>query len=169
MSEMNLQLGVQFQLLKTKLVAVYEKDNTVSSFLLVPTNPDEVGSATLGEMIEDLTEAFGNEVDTDDIKKNLQALNSGKKPNTAFDVEKLIFSLKTAYIYVKGDVKEYAFAIEVDCGNAIPDLGFVKIEKLAFKIWNTKRNKILQQLNLDTIENLVEKLDASEKKLTEAV
>ncbi|SDH59077.1 hypothetical protein SAMN05421827_13031 [Pedobacter terrae] len=169
---MSLQLGVQFQLLKTKLVAIYEKAGEKagdkSSFLLAPTNPDEVGSATLGEMVKDLTEAFGSEVNTDDIKNNLKSLNSGEKPNAKFDVEKLIFSLKTAYIYVKGDVKEYAFAIEVDCGGAVPDLGFIKIEKLAFKIWNTKRNKILQQLNLDTIDNLVEKLNAPEKKLTEA-
>jgi hypothetical protein len=169
MSDMSLQLGVQFQLLKTKLVAIYEKAGEKSSFLLAPTNPDEVGSATLGEMVKDLTEAFGSEVNTDDIKKNLKALNSGEKPNAKFDVEKLKFSLKTAYIYVKGDVKEYAFAIEVDCGDAVPDLGFVKIEKLAFKIWNTERNKILQQLNLDTIDNLVKKLDAPEKKIAEAV
>ncbi|WP_431294323.1 hypothetical protein [Pedobacter sp. P26] len=76
--------------------------------------------------------------------------------------------MKTAYIYKKGAEKEYAFAIEVDLGGAIPDLGFVKVEKLAFKIWNTKRNQILQQLNLDTIENLVKKLDAPEKQLAQA-
>ncbi|NTE18891.1 hypothetical protein G6M26_10205 [Agrobacterium tumefaciens] len=168
MSAMSLQLGVQFQLLKTNLVAVYEKNGAESSFLLTPTNPDEVGRATLGEMVKDLSEAFGSEVNATKIKKDLEELNSGEKANAKFDVEKLIFSLKTAYIYVKGNVKEYAFAIEVDCGDAIPDLGFVKIEKLAFKIWNTEKNVILKQLNLDTIENLVTKLDAPEKKIGEA-
>ncbi len=165
---MNLQLGVQFQLLKTKLVAVYEKAGNDSSFLLIPTNLEEVGSATLEEMIQDLTAAFGSEVNTDKIKSDLNGLNSGERANANFDLNKLKFSLKTAYIYVKGSVKEYAFAIEVDCEGAVPDLGFVTIEKLAFKIWNTKRNVVLKQLNLDTIENLVKKLDAPEKKVTEA-
>jgi hypothetical protein len=168
MSDMSLQLGVQFQLLKTKLVAVYEKKGSESSFLLMPTNLEEVGSATLGEMIQDLTDAFKDSVDTEKIKNDLQALSSESKPKAKFNVDSFKFSLKTAYIYVKGDIKEYAFAIEVDLGAAIPDLGFVKIEKLAFKIWNTGRNKILQQLNLDTIENLVKKLDAPEKKIAEA-
>lgn len=165
---MNLQLGVQFELLKTKLVAVYEKAGQESSFLLVPTNPDAVGSATLKDMLSDLTAAFDSSVDTTKIENGLQSLNSGSKPNEKFKLDELKFSLKTAYIYVKGETKEYAFAIEVDFGNAIPDLGFVKIEKLAFKIWNTERNTILQQLNLDTIENLVKKLDAPEKKIVKA-
>lgn len=161
---MNLQLGVQFQLLKTKLVAVYEKAGNDSSFLLMPTNLEEVGSATLGEMIQDLTAAFSNSVDTAKIKSDLQAL-SADKPESQFKVDNLKFSLKTAYIYVKGNVKEYAFAIEVDCEGAVPDLGFVTIEKLAFKIWNTKKNVVLKQLNLDTIENLVSKLNVPEKQL----
>jgi len=165
MSDMNLQLGVQFQLLKTKLVAVYEKAGNDSSFLLMPTNLEEVGSATLGEMIQDLTTAFGNEVNTDKIKSDLSGINSGERANGNFDLKKLKFSLKTAYIYVKGNVKEYAFAIEVDFGDAVPDLGFVTIEKLAFKIWNTKKNVVLKQLNLDTIENLVSKLNVPEKQL----
>ncbi|MCX2494918.1 hypothetical protein OQX63_15620 [Pedobacter sp. PF22-3] len=180
MSDMSLQLGVQFQLLKTKLVAVYEKKGTVSSFLLTPTNPDEIGSVTLGEMMEDLTKAFGTGVDKEKIKNDLQALDSSNDTNSGkgadsgndtdskFDVNKLNFSLKTAYIYVNGNVKEYAFSIEVDCGDAIPDLGFVKMEKLVLKIWNTQKNVVLQQLNLDTIENLVKKLDAPEKKIAEA-
>ncbi|MEH3114794.1 hypothetical protein [Pedobacter terrae] len=165
---MSLQLGVQFQLLKTNLIAVYEKKGQASSFLLVPTNLDEVGSATLGEMINDLKEAFKDSIDTGKIENDLKALSSDDKTKSKFKVENLKFSLKTAYIYVQGEVKEYAFAIEVDCGDAVPDLGFVKVEKLTFKIWNTDRNKILQQLNLDTIENLVKKLDAPEKKIIEA-
>ncbi|SFA55671.1 hypothetical protein SAMN04488511_11516 [Pedobacter suwonensis] len=164
MSDMNLQLGVQFQLLKTKLVAVYEKAGNDSSFLLMPTNLEEVGSATLGEMMQDLTTAFSDSVDTEKIKSDLQAL-SADKPESQFKVDNLKFSLKTAYIYVKGNVKEYAFAIDVDFGDAVPDLGFVTIEKLAFKIWNTKKNVVLKQLNLDTIENLVSKLNAPEKQL----
>ncbi|WP_450091360.1 hypothetical protein [Pedobacter suwonensis] len=161
---MNLQLGVQFQLLKTKLVAVYEKAGNDSSFLLMPTNLEEVGSATLGEMMQDLTTAFSDSVDTEKIKSDLQAL-SADKPESKFKLDNLKFSLKTAYIYVKGNVKEYAFAIEVDFGDAVPDLGFVTIEKLAFKIWNTKKNVVLKQLNLDTIENLVSKLNVPEKQL----
>lgn|GEM_PF-4597893 len=165
---MSLQLGVQFQLLKTNLVAVYEKNGNDSSFLLVPAKLDDVGSTTLSDMLKDLQEAFGNQVNQKKIEDGLESLNTGNKPESKFKLEDLKFSLKTAYIYKKGAEKEYAFAIEVDLGGAIPDLGFVKVEKLAFKIWNTKRNQILQQLNLDTIENLVKKLDAPEKQLAQA-
>ncbi|WP_431294322.1 hypothetical protein [Pedobacter sp. P26] len=66
MSEMSLQLGVQFQLLKTNLVAVYEKNGNDSSFLLVPAKLDDVGSTTLSDMLKDLQEAFGNQVNQKD-------------------------------------------------------------------------------------------------------
>lgn len=165
---MSLQLGVQFQLLKTKLVAVYEKTGEESSFLLVPMDIKEVNSVSLKEMKDDFKAAFSSEISAKQIEDSLTAINSESKDENKFNLDNLKFTLKTAYIYKKGDTKEYAFAIEVDCGDAIPDLGFVKIEKLAFKIWNTEKNVILQQLNLDTIENLVKKLDAPEKKLAQA-
>jgi len=165
---MSLQLGVQFQLLKTKLVAVYEKTGEESSFLLVPMDIKEVNSVSLKEMKDDFKAAFSSEISAKQIEDSLTAINSESKDENKFNLDNLKFTLKTAYIYKKGDTKEYAFAIEVDCGDAIPDLGFVKIEKLAFKIWNTEKNVILQQLNLDTIENLVKKLDAPEKKIAEA-
>ena len=168
MSDMSLQLGVQFQLLKTKLVAVYEKTGEESSFLLVPMDIKEVNSVSLKEMKDDFKAAFSSEISAKQIEDSLTAINSESKDENKFNLDNLKFTLKTAYIYKKGDTKEYAFAIEVDCGDAIPDLGFVKIEKLAFKIWNTEKNVILQQLNLDTIENLVKKLDATEKKIAEA-
>ena len=168
MSDMSLQLGVQFQLLKTKLVAVYEKTGEESSFLLVPMDIKEVNSVSLKEMKDDFKAAFSSEISAKQIEDSLTAINSESKDENKFNLDNLKFTLKTAYIYKKGDTKEYAFAIEVDCGDAIPDLGFVKIEKLAFKIWNTEKNVILQQLNLDTIENLVKKLDAPEKKIAEA-
>ncbi|MBE5321625.1 hypothetical protein IM793_20855 [Pedobacter sp. MR2016-19] len=165
---MSLQLGVQFQLLKTKLVAIYEKTGAESSFLLAPMDIKEVNSVSLKEMKDDFKAAFSSEITAKQIEDSLTAISNESNGENKFNLENLKFTLKTAYIYKKGNTKEYAFAIEVDCGDAIPDLGFVKIEKLAFKIWNTNKNVILQQLNLDTIENLVKKLDAPEKKIAEA-
>ncbi len=161
MSEMNLQLGVQFQLLKTDLVAIYEKNGTKSAFLLSPTDIKERNAVSLADMVADFTNAFGNQVNTNKIKDGLNSLNQGTNgdTNSNFNLQKLKFILKTAYIYKNENTTEYAFAIEVDCGDAIPDLGFIKIEKLAFKIWNTEKNKILKDLELDTIENILKKLD----------
>lgn len=165
---MSLQLGIQFQLLKTKLVAVYEKTGEKSAFLLAPMDIKDVKSVSLKEMMDDFKAAFINDDNAKQIEDSLTAISNESKEGSKFNLENLTFTLKTAYIYKNGDDTEYAFAVEVDCGSAIPDLGFVKIEKLSFKIWNTKKNVILQQLNLDTIESLVKKLDAPEKKIAEA-
>ncbi len=164
---MSLQLGVQFQLLKTNLVAVYEKTGAESAFLLAPMDIKDFKSVSLKEMMVDFKAAFISDDNAKHIEDSLTAISNESK-GSKFNLENLTFTLKTAYIYKNGDDTEYAFAVEVDCGSAIPDLGFVKIQKLSFKIWNTKKNVILQQLNLDTIESLVKKLDAPEKKIAEA-
>lgn len=147
---MNMQLGAQFQLLKTNLVAVYEKEGETNRFLLAPMDIKEVNKVTLTEMIDDLGKAFDT-IDVAKIKKDISELKGIK-------LDQLKFSLKTAYIYIEGTTKEYAFSIEVDCGDAFPDLGFAKVEKLFFSIWNTSRNKVITKMNLDTIENLVKVL-----------
>lgn len=150
-----MQLGVKFQLLKTDLMAMYEKGDKGNTFLLAPTNVEKSNQVTLQQMLDDFKAAFDD--NSEIIQDNLESIPT--KGNQKMNLNELAFSLKTAYIYVEGDVKEYAFAIEVDLGNAIPDLRFVKIEKLSFAIWNTKKNQVLKTMNLDSIENLVKLLE----------
>lgn len=150
-NEMNMQLGVQFQLLKTSLIAVYEKQGTTNRFLLSPMNIEELTQVTLDDMLNDFKSAFAT-IDIEKIQSNIKSIKGIK-------LDQLKFALRMAYIYIDGDIKEYAFAIEIDCGDAVPDLGFLNVEKLSFAIWNTSRNKVLTQMHLDTIENLVKLLN----------
>lgn len=151
---MNIQLGAKFKLLKADLSAVFEKNGTKNTFLLSPTPIEEAPSVSLEEMIKDFKDAFA--IEGDEIKKNLEEVGKG---NTPLDLTKLRFTLLTAYFYKSDTITEYAFAVEVDCGDAIPNLGFIKVEKLSFAIWNTERNKVLTSLKLHTINDSLALLD----------
>lgn len=56
---MNLALGANFDLLKTNLSAMFEKDEKGSKILLIPTKINSPVSVTLGEMVADFKSAFG--------------------------------------------------------------------------------------------------------------
>lgn len=159
---MNLALGANFDLLKTNLAAVFEKDDNGSKILLVPTKIDSPTPVTLGEMINDFKKAFGmNEEDSKKIESSLDAV---KKEGSAFDVNKITFQLQSAFLYKDSPKEgegatEYAFAISVDMSEALPDLGFVKLNSLFIAVWNTERETVLHQIGTGNITKMLANLN----------
>lgn len=94
---MNLALGVNFDLLKTNLAAMYEKDSTGSKILLLPTTVNSPNPVTLDEMLADFKNAFG--MNEEDSKKIGESLNGVKKEGSKFDVNKITFQLQAAFLY----------------------------------------------------------------------
>lgn len=160
---MNLALGANFDLLKTNLAAIFEKDEKGSKTLLTPTKIDSPTPVTLGEMIADFKRAFN--MSEEDSKKIESNLNAVKKEGSSFDVNAISFQLQSAFLYndspKKGEgVTEYAFAISVDMSDALPDLGFVKLNSLFIAVWNTKREAVLRQIGTGNITKMLASLDA---------
>ncbi len=160
--DMNLALGINFDLLKTNLAAVLEKDEKGSKILLVPTKVDSPTPVTLGEMIADFKSAFNmSKEDSDKIGSSLDAV---KKEGSSFDVNAITFQLQSAFLYKDSPKEgegptEYAFAISVDMSDALPDLGFVKLNSLFISVWNTERQAVLRQIGTGNITKLLANLN----------
>lgn len=160
---MNLALGANFELLKTPLAAVFEKDEQGSRVLLAPTKVENPSSVQLGDMIADFKKAFN--MSDEDSKKIESSLNSVKKEGSAFDINKIAFQLQAAFLYRNAPATgtattEYAFAISVDMSDALPDFGFVKLNSLFIAVWNTERQAVLSQIGTGNISKMLENLNA---------
>lgn len=170
---MNLALGANFDLLKTNLSAMFEKDETGSKILLLPTKIDSPTPVTLGEMVADFKKAFG--MGEEDSKKIESSLDAVKKEGSKFDPNAITFQLQSAFLYksmpkqptdaastdqqAKGET-EYAFALSVNMADALPDFGFVKLNSMFIAVWNTEREIVLQQIGTGNITKMLANLGA---------
>lgn len=169
---MNLALGVNFDLLKTNLSAMFEKDDKGSKILLLPTKVDSPNPVTLKEMVKDFQKAFGmNEKDSKEIENSLDAV---KKEGSTFNPEAITFKLQSAFFYknmpkqAAADAQnaatqtagetEYAFAVSVDMADALPDLGFAKLNSMFIAVWNTERETVLRQIGTGKITHMLTNL-----------
>lgn len=156
----NIGLILNFDLLGTNLNAAYEKDGNKQKALLLPSSVEESNGVNLGEMVKSFKDAIGVEINTDIIKNNVGSADKDKK----FDWEKIKFQLKMAYLYMDKDAAktntDYAFAIKVDLADAVPDLGFLKVNNIGLAVWNTEKPGVLSKMNMGTISNLLKTLEA---------
>lgn len=91
---MNLVFGVNFDLLKTNLTAIYEKTDQKSALLVMPTTVNSPNTVKLGEMVDEFKNAFGIEGAGDKIKGNLENVQNEKSP---FKWDEIGFQLKAAF------------------------------------------------------------------------
>lgn len=169
---MNLALGVNFNLLDTNLSAMFEKDDKGSKILLLPTKVDSPNPVKLGKIVEDFQKAFGmNEKDSKEIENSLDAV---KKEGSTFKPEAITFKLQSAFFYknmpkqAAADAQnaatqtagetEYAFAVSVDMADALPDLGFAKLNSMFIAVWNTERETVLRQIGTGKITHMLTNL-----------
>ena len=158
----NVGLILNFDLLGTNLNAAYEKTGNKHKALLLPSDIEATKRVGLGEMVDSMKDALGIEVPKKDIEDSVNSADSGK--DKKFDWQKITFELKAAYFYLckegdKADI-DYAFAIRVDLADAIPDMGFLKINNVGLAIWNTTRTAVLNKMNMGSIDNLLKVLEA---------
>lgn len=170
---MNLAVGVNFDLLKTNLSAMYEKDESGSKILLLPTKVDSPKTVSFGEMIKEFKEAIGmSDGDSDNITKNLESVKKDDKKGNTFEPGAITVQLQSAFLYktmpkkdegstdaAEGET-EYAIAVAVNFEDALPDLGFIKLNSLYLAVWNTERTAVLQQLGTGAINTMLKALGA---------
>lgn len=159
--DMNLALGANVELLKTPLSVMYEKSGKNHKILLLPTKLDSPHSVTLEEMVEEFKSAFGM---GDDVKEKLtNSLKTVSDDENSFAPNKFKFQLQSAFLYLDSSTepitKEYALAISVDTSDALPSLGFVKLNSVYIAVWNTEREAVLRQIGSGNISSMLEKLN----------
>jgi hypothetical protein len=164
MAETNVGLVLNFDLLKTNLNAAYEKNGEKYKILLLPSDiTEESSGVSLGEMVESINTLFGKEiVEKKAITDSMESVNTSKDESKKFKWEKITFHLKAAYFYKDSekDVSDYAFAIKVDLADAVPDLGFIKVNTIGLAVWNTQRTAILSRMNMGSIDDLLKAIEA---------
>jgi len=158
----NVGLILNFDLLGTNLNAAYEKVGDNHKALLLPSDIEASEAVSLGEVVKSLKEAVGVDIPAETIKGQVNSADKGGK----FDWEKITFQLKAAYFYAykegsKELVNDYAFAVKIDLSDAVPDLGFLKVNSIGLAVWNTTRQAILTRMNMGSIDNLLLALEAS--------
>lgn len=95
-NDMNLAVGVNFDLLQTNLSAMYEKTDKGSRILLMPTTVTAPKTVTMGEMVAEFQKSFGMEKAEETIKGNLNGVQQG---GSSFNWDKITFQLQAAFLY----------------------------------------------------------------------
>lgn len=151
-------IKADFKLLGTQLVTEYYKGDGADYFLLMPTDEENARGITMTEMLDDIGFLLGmaaEDVDISELKSNIESLK--------LDPDKIKFVLKMAYFYMITDGKntnnnktEYAFQLEIDTSEALPDtFQMFKIDRVGVAVWNTNRKKIIEQMNLYKPQDLL--------------
>lgn len=160
---MNLAFGANFDLLENNLNAVFKKDKDGSEILVAPTKIEKPASVKLEKIITELQETFGvSEAETQKMK---DSLNSVKNEKSTLKIEEMDFQLQAAFLYKNAPATgtattEYAFAINVDMSDALPSLGFIKLNSVFVAVWNTERQAVLRQIGTCDISKMLENLNA---------
>lgn len=165
MSALSALVGIDFSLIGTKLHAAYEKRGEEGySVLLIPTAQEADNGISIGKVIEDikkLVSGTGSEANTEEMEGDLTGSLSGLQEDGGnFDLNKIIVKLNMAYLYInKGkdpaeDVLEYAFQLQIITEGFIPKeiAQIVDVSNLSLSVWNTSRKKVVDQMQLITVD-----------------
>lgn len=175
MSDLNALVGIDFSLIGTKLHAAYEKDKDGYSVLLMPSEQNADTGVSIGKLIEDikgLVNGVRTKELTEDEQKAMEADFedglSGLTPETeeqkqGFDLNKLIVKLNMAFLYIRktkddaSSTLEYAFQLQVIAKDVIPEAvrSLVTVDNLSVSVWNTTRQKVLDQMSLISINDYI--------------
>ncbi len=195
------QLGVSLTIFKRKLALVIQttekeiegtpkKKLTVKEYLLIPTKIESKDSVTFTELKDDFDKIFGagsadSKEATDKITTQLEKNSSS---GSRFDINKIKFYLKTAYLYKKAyyikDANEdkecdssgvvianaenyakweYALSISIDSKDFFSEFKTMSIDSISFSIWNTDRNVVKKMMTLGSTDEIFKQLEESSK------
>lgn len=162
---LNANLAIDFTLIGSELHASYEKNNDGYAILLLPTRPEVNNGVNLGKVISDIKSMMknvngGTEVNTKTLEENLQNnLSTGDQKVSSLD--NVVVKLNMAYLYMKKSGTqselEYAFQLQVLTDGLIPKEieQLVDIKNISISVWQTNRARILNQMNLVTINQFL--------------
>jgi hypothetical protein len=193
------QLGISLTFLKRDLALVVQsteqdvdtKKITTKEYLLVPTKVSSDDFVTFKDLKNDFDKIFGSDSNaaTQQVTDQLKQNSSDNK----FDINKIHFYLKTAYLYKKAyyinteadsskppvmeecdesgtklnsDKKakwEYALSISIDSKAFFAEFETMSINSVNFSIWNTDRNVVKKMMTLGSTDDIFKQLEDSVK------
>ncbi|MDE6844566.1 MAG: hypothetical protein K2J99_02195 [Lachnospiraceae bacterium] len=170
-STFHAQAAITFELVNTNLVALYKKDGNNNTFLVIPTDKEPSGGMTIADMIDDINsflKRFSSEfveIDagavTDAVKevKNASTRTSTQPPQQdSPDYQSIKVELRQAFLYLSTEKSvEYGFELDVDVRGLFPsEMSLFNVKKLSLSIWNTERKKILERMNIITVDTYLQ-------------
>ncbi len=193
------QLGISLTFLKRDLALVVQSTYqetangkiTAKEYLLVPTKVSSDDYVTYKDLKSDFEKIFGG----DSVEATKQVTDQLKQNSSdnEFDINKIHFYLKTAYLYkkayyinteadlskppvieecdesgtkLKDDKKakwEYALSISIDSKAFFSEFNTMSINSVNFSIWNTDRNVVKKMMTLGSTDDIFKQLEDSVK------
>lgn len=168
MNNLNASVGIDFSLLGTSMHAAYEKRGTDGyTVLLLPTMQNPNNGVSIGAVIDDikkLVKGVDDKANTEDMEKDL--MNGISSLDTKGDkktgLNNLTVRLQMAYLYIRkvsgqDSQLEYAFQLQVIAKDVIPSeiQSLVDVDNVSISVWNTTRQKVLDQMSLVSIDEYI--------------
>lgn len=172
-SKVHVLVGIEFTLLNVKFTAGFEKGDVGYQILLLPTDQTQNNGMSIREMISEVQMLMNNggaqieggaEQMENDIVSAINGVNDpdakkGEEKKTGFDPLELRVYLRQAFLHYEksGDKKtfEYAFQLEINAEDMMPDIGLVKLDRLSVSVWSTERKKILESMGMFHIDEIL--------------
>ena len=163
--QFNAQAAVTFTLVGTNLVALYRKEGTNNTFLVIPTDKASNGGMSIKKMIDDINSFLKGydpgavQLDPAEVAQAVKDVDEASRKETTdqeilpaadFDYESITVELRQAFLYLKtGQPVEYAFELDVDTSSLFPkEMTFFNVKKLSMGVWNTDRETILARMGI---------------------
>lgn len=191
------QLGISLTFLKRDLALVVQSTEegtgankiTTKEYLLVPTKVSSEYYVTYAELESDFKKIFGS--DSGDATKKITDQLQQSSSDKTFNINKIHFYLKTAYLYKKAYYKEkedagktvlvecdesgkeladnkkatwdYALSISIDSKEFFSEFSTMSINSVNFSIWNTSRSVVKKMMTLGSTDEIFKQLEESSK------
>lgn len=159
--QFNAQAAVTFTLVGTNLVALYRKEGSKNTFLVMPTDKTPSGGMTIKAMIDDINSFLkgydpnASQMDPAKVAEAVKDVDDASRTEAApaaenLDYESIKVELRQAFLYLStGAPVEYAFELNVDTSQLFPEgMTFFNVKKLSMGIWNTDRKSILERMGI---------------------
>lgn len=170
-SKNNIQAFIDVTLLNCNLKGVYQyevipgegeekTDEKKTKILVMPTDA-EPKSMTLVELIKEINDIItsfggGEKITVDDMKETLTSMGLGAINNISVQIRQLFIYVDKSSISDNSKPCEYAFNFVV-LNEVSPDdsLKLFNIKSLGLAVYNTKRKKIIERMQLENIDELL--------------
>lgn len=155
-------LGVEFRIVGSDLVGIYEKTESGYKILVLPVNQENNNGITIRELLNDVNSLLQKGGTSGEIKENELITQMKAVVPENIKVEEIRVKLKTAFLYINAvegqDTKtEYAFSLDITTEGVLPqDIKLVDVKKLSVSVWNTERDKIVQTMGLQNADTYLE-------------
>lgn len=159
--KMNAMVGAEISILGSRFhIGAIKKAEGGYTVLLIPRKGElEEGGRTLADLIDSIKKMTGQEVDTKELE---DIVKDAEHPDRTFD--KVKAEITMAFLYLDRDkdgkgVSEYAFQLKVTgLEDIIPESvkTFASIDEFEVSVWNTKREKVLKEMDLKRPEEYLE-------------